>query len=121
MKTFIIYLKDREHSVRQANQMFKTLTEYGHDVEYFDGIPGDIALDMAREEKRKPYPFSIKSESVSLDDLKKYVVPHLWKEFSEKFNIKAYEKIFYSAEELEKISRPGVIGCFYSHYLLWQR
>jgi GR25 family glycosyltransferase involved in LPS biosynthesis len=121
MKTFIIYLKDREHSVRQANQMFKTLTEYGHDVEYFDGITGNEAVRLATQEKRKPYPFSIKNENVSLEDLKKYVVPKLWEEFSTKFNIKAYEKIFYSAEELEKISRPGVIGCFYSHYSLWQR
>jgi GR25 family glycosyltransferase involved in LPS biosynthesis len=121
MKTFIIYLKEREHSVRQSIEMFKTLTDYGHDVEYFEGVSGTIAVELAKQENRSPYPYSIKSLKKELSDIQDYIIPKRWNELSTKYNLSIFEKQPYSAEELKKISRPGVIGCFYSHYKLWER
>ena len=121
MKTFIIYLKEREHSVRQAKEMFSQLKEYGHDVHYFEGISGKKAVELAKKDRRTVYPFSIKSNRVEPENIQKYVIPELWKEFSTQYSVEIYEKSKYNKQEIEKISSPGVIGCFYSHYVLWQK
>jgi GR25 family glycosyltransferase involved in LPS biosynthesis len=121
MKTFIIYLKEREHSVRQSKEMFKTLSNYGHDVEYFEGVPGTKAVDLAKLENRSVYPYSIKSYQKELKDIEEYIVPKRWKEFYKRYDLTIFEKQRYTSQQLEKISSPGVIGCFYSHYRLWNK
>ena len=121
MKTFIIYLQEREHSVRQAKEMFKTLTDYGHDVEYFEGVSGTKAVQLAAQENRTVYPYSIKSNRKEINDIRDYIVPERWNDFSTKYDLEIFEKQPYSKDELKKISSPGVIGCFYSHYKLWEK
>ena len=121
MKTFIIYLQEREHSVRQAKEMFKTLTDYGHDVEYFEGVSGAKAVKLAKEENRIVYPYSIKGYQKELKDIQEYIIPERWKEFSSNYDLEIIEKQRYTKDELKKISSPGVIGCFYSHYKLWEK
>ena len=64
MKAFIIHLPQFEHSVSYATGMVKTLIEYGMEAELFEGILGTDAVDMASEQGKQLYPFSIKNRKI---------------------------------------------------------
>lgn len=121
MKAFIIYLPSRPHSVEHANTMLTTLTEWGIDAELFQGIDGDVATLQAQKAGRVLYPFSIKNRALTKDQIKKFIRPDLWQEFQENHYFQVTERRRMAPTEGGKLSRPGVIGCFYSHWMLWQR
>jgi GR25 family glycosyltransferase involved in LPS biosynthesis len=77
MKTFIIRLKDNEHSCEVAKDCYDQAKMFDLDVEYFDAINGH-------------------------DAEKHYAATGIKK-----------------AKKLKK-NRAGVMGCFFSHYYLWQ-
>jgi glycosyl transferase family 25 len=78
MKTFIIRLKDDEHSCEVAKDCYNQAKKFGLDVEYFDAINAhDAEHHYAATGIRKAKKF--------------------------------------------KKNRPGVMGCFFSHYYLWQK
>jgi len=52
MKAFIIYLPEREHSVRHSQIMLEQLREYNIDAELFEGIPGDKQLHWQQNPKK---------------------------------------------------------------------
>jgi GR25 family glycosyltransferase involved in LPS biosynthesis len=77
MKTFIIRLKDNEHSCEVAKDCYDQAKMFDLDVEYFDAINGHDA--------EKHY------AATGIKKAKKF-----------------------------KKNRAGVMGCFFSHYYLWQ-
>ena len=120
MKAFIIFLPSKEHSVSHASSMLETLKNYNIDAELFEGCPGDRALQLAQKEKRTLYPYSIKSIDMSDEDIEE----DFGLGFLEKLKSDYYYKLIKKTpigEDQEKASMPGVIGCFYSHYKLWQK
>jgi GR25 family glycosyltransferase involved in LPS biosynthesis len=121
MQAFIIYLPDREHSVKHSAYMLDTLTEYGIDAKLFEGTNGDHAVELAAKSKKVLYPFSIKNQKLSECEIKEYVRPELWEEFKQGFHYTVYQRQLIGQEDIGKLSRPGVVGCFYSHYALWNK
>jgi len=121
MKAFIIYLPDREHSVKHSAYMLETLTGYGIDANLFEGIKGDDAVRLAAKSKKTLYPFSIKNQKLGEREIKEYIRPELWEEFKKEFHHTVYRRQYIGQEDIGKLSRPGVVGCFYSHYALWNK
>ena len=121
MKAYIIYLPDREHSVTHSAYMLDTLLRYGHDAELFEGTKGDQAVEMAAKAGKVLYPFSIKNQLLAEYQIEEYIKPELWEEFKKEFHYKIYRRQYVGQEDIPKLSRPGVIGCFYSHYNLWKK
>jgi len=121
MKAFIIHLPEREHSVQHANYMFETLKSYNIDAELFKGTPGDEAVELAAKAEKTLYPYSIKNKIIDVDDITDYVKPDLKHEFLKKYFFRIFERQLIGVKDQGKLSRPGVIGCFYSHYSLWKK
>ena len=121
MKAFIIYLPKREHSVQHSKLMLDQLKEYNIDAELFEGTPGDRAVAMAKKSKKTLYPYSIKNRRLNDVDIEQLIRPELYEEFRKKHHYEIVERQLIGEEDIGKLSRPGVIGCFYSHYNLWKK
>jgi len=121
MKAFIIYLPDRPHSVAQSADMLKTLRSYRIKTELFEGIKGDVAVKLAQRAGKTLYPYSIKNRELDEKDIKELIRPELYEDFRKRHQYKILERMPIGEAHVGKLSRPGVVGCFYSHYALWQR
>ena len=121
MKAFIIYLPAREHSVQHSAYMLKTLKSYGLDAYLHEGIPGDVAVKLAAKSKKTLYPYSIKNRAIDDADLKRLIRPELYEEFKRRYHYNIVERQVIGENHVGKLSRPGVVGCFYSHYSLWEK
>jgi len=121
IKAYIIYLPSREHSVSYATNMKETLESYGIETSLFRGTDGATVDAIFERENRVLYPYGIKSRNLSREDIEKYLKNDLPIDFWETYNIKMNEKFKWSENELGKITRPGVKGCFHSHYRLWRQ
>jgi GR25 family glycosyltransferase involved in LPS biosynthesis len=121
MKAFIIYLPAREHSVQHSAYMLKTLKSYGLDAYLHEGIPGDVAVKLAAKSKKTLYPYSIKNRTIDDADLKRLIRPELYEEFKRRYHYNIVERQVIGENHVGKLSRPGVVGCFYSHYSLWEK
>lgn len=121
MKAFVIGLAEVEKSYTSAMQVVAQLTQYGHDVEFFDGVPGDQAVVRAAKEGRQPYPYSIKSTEIDADELAQWIRPELYDQFTRQHFWRIVARHPLSSEHLDKVSMPGVMGCFYSHLALWTK
>jgi len=120
MKAYIIYLPTREHSVNHANYMLDKLLEYNFEAELFNGTLGSDAVEIFEREKRNIYPYSIKSRELDRDNITKLLKEDLPDDFWETYTVNINQKFRWNEKEIEKISRPGVKGCFHSHYRLWK-
>lgn len=120
MKAFIIHLPEREHSLKHAELMYNQLMKYGLDAHLFTGTDADQALRNVEKDKRTLYPFSIKNQDLSRREMQELIRPELWETFESDYLWKVSRRCRVGAEA-GKMSMPGVIGCFYSHYGLWQK
>jgi len=120
MKAFVIYLPDRPHSVSYSNYMVAQLQEYGIDANLFEGVNGDIAVDLARRSRKKLYPYSIKNRKLTQNEVKGMLRDDYQDTFFVKHHAEIYERQLIG-DDSGKMSRPGVVGCFYSHYALWEK
>jgi GR25 family glycosyltransferase involved in LPS biosynthesis len=120
MKAFVIYLPDRPHSVNHATYMIDTLSSYNIDAELFEGTNGDEGVRLAKKSKKILYPYSIKNRVLGEEEIKNLIRPELYEEFKNKYHSQIIEKNLIG-DDAGKMSRPGVIGCFYSHYRLWEK
>ena len=120
MKAFVIYLSKREHSVQSSKIVLDTLIEYGVDAELFDGISGDRAVEIAYKGNKKLYPHGIKNYELTLSETLNLIRPELHEDFLSRYYSKIYQR-FGVGDDAEKMSSPGVKGCFFSHYSLWQK
>jgi glycosyl transferase family 25 len=94
MKNFIICLSKIETSLTTAINLQNKLKEFNVDAELFEGTYGSDAVQMMKDEGRKMHPWGIKGPDKASDNIE---------------------------EENPKACTPGVKGCFYSHYRLWQK
>ena len=120
MKAFIIHLPEREHSMQFAQQMHRQLLNFGLDSHLHVGTNADQAMANITKDKRTLYPFSIKNRELSPTELYHYIRPELWNEFSFEHTWTVHKRMRVGMDA-GKMSRPGVIGCFYSHYTLWKK
>lgn len=120
MKAFIIHLPEREHSVSYANKMLLELQSFGIDAHLHVGTNAEQAMHNVQKDKRMLFPFSIKNQDVSKQEMKNFIRPELWETFDNEYLYKVSRRCRIG-DEAGKMSRPGVIGCFYSHYSLWQK
>ena len=120
MKAFVIYLQEREHSVESSAVVYETLTQFGIDAELFEGVPGDVAVRVAEHEGRTLWPYGIKNRELSQDELLKFIRPELRGEFLKDYHGKIFQRMGVG-NDAGKMSKPGVVGCFYSHYTLWEK
>lgn len=121
MKAYIIYLPDREHSVHHSATMQKQLTDFGIKAELFEGIPGDVAVKLAAKSQKTLYPYSIKNKKLTRKDIEELIRPELHEDFFKRYHYTIFERHPIGDNHVGKLSRPGVIGCFYSHYSLWTK
>jgi len=91
MKSFIIHLSKIESSLTTALNLKRQLEEFNMPVELFEGTYGNDAVKMMESEGRTVHHLGIKGESDS------------------------------NAKKINQMLSPGVKGCFYSHYRLWQK
>lgn len=94
MKHFIICLSKIETSLNTAIKLKSQLELFDHSAELFEGTYGTDAVKMMEDEGRTIHPVGIKG-STAVDDE----------------NDRAFLKM----------QSPGVKGCFYSHYRLWEK
>jgi len=99
--------------------MQTTLRNYGVDTELFVGINGDDAVKFAAKSKKTLYPYSIKNRELTENDLRRYIKPELFEHFIKTHSWEVIERQLIDPKDHGKMSRPGVVGCFYSHYALW--
>jgi GR25 family glycosyltransferase involved in LPS biosynthesis len=91
MKNFIICLSKIPSSLETATNLKIQLENFGANVELFEGTYGNNAVEIMNSEGRTVHPFGIKGE------------------------------IDINSSWVGKISSPGIKGCFYSHFRLWQK
>jgi GR25 family glycosyltransferase involved in LPS biosynthesis len=91
MKSFIIHLSKIESSLTTALNLKRQLEEFNMPVELFEGTYGNEAVKMMEDEGRTVHPLGIKGTIDPTD------------------------------ANINKMMSPGVRGCFYSHYQLWQK
>jgi GR25 family glycosyltransferase involved in LPS biosynthesis len=101
--------------------MLDTLKSYRLDAELFEGVPGDVAVKLAAKSKKKLYPYSIKNRVLDDHDIQQLIRPELYEEFIKKHHYQIVERQPIGEDHIGKLSRPGVVGCFYSHYALWEQ
>ncbi len=93
MKAFIINLSKIESSRSTAVKVKEALDSFNIENEFFEGSYGDEALAAFKAQGRQCYPWGVKGPTR-----------------------------LYSEEEKQCIEdNPGVLGCFYSHYRLWEK
>jgi hypothetical protein len=101
--------------------MLETLKSYGLDAYLHKGVPGDHAVKLAARSKKTLYPYSIKNRTINDADLKRLIRPELYEEFKKRYHYTIIERQLIGENHIGKLSRPGVVGCFYSHYSLWEK
>jgi GR25 family glycosyltransferase involved in LPS biosynthesis len=121
VKAFVIYLSEQEHSVQHAKYMLNTLISYGLSAELFEGTPGDRAVQLAEKGRKTLYPYSIKNRPLDEHDVRNLIRPELYEDFIKRHKFEIVERQPIGEKDRGKLSRPGVIGCFYSHYNLWNK
>ena len=121
MNAYIIYLPDCPHSVVHSQLMMSQLASYKIKSELFEGTPGNLAVGMAQKDNKTLYPYSIKNRTLTDHDIEQLIRPELYQEFKKKHKYEIIERQLVGVNEVPKLSLPGVIGCFYSHYNLWKK
>jgi GR25 family glycosyltransferase involved in LPS biosynthesis len=115
MKAYIISLSKIPSSAESSKKVLEKLLEYGFDAELFEGTYGYDSLAMFEHDQRRMSKYGIKSITVSAEEFNRefpdVVLPPEQKTVSRRARL----------DEVGKMMRPGVVGCFYSHYRLWQK
>jgi GR25 family glycosyltransferase involved in LPS biosynthesis len=115
MKAFVIHLPGREFSNAHATTMVKELRGFGFDVELFAGTEG------AEAPEKKLWPQSIKSTILTSEQAQQVLSEYVPNDFFIDYDVQLCQKHPWSDEDLVKVARPGVKGCFDSHYRLWKK
>jgi GR25 family glycosyltransferase involved in LPS biosynthesis len=118
MKAFVINLSTIESSSNSAKAVLEKLTEYGFDAELFEGTYGDEGVSLFKNDKRRLADYGIKTEEIPIDVFKSR---YPTSEVPSSAVGLVVRKPLNGDPKFQKILRPGVIGCFYSHYRLWQK
>jgi GR25 family glycosyltransferase involved in LPS biosynthesis len=120
MKAFVICLSKIASSMKTAIPTLETLKKYGFDAELFEGTYGNDALILMNSEQRKIHPYGIKSQPLEPEEIEK-MIALLPKVPYQKYRVEGTRRSEVSPVAYKKMLRPGVVGCFYSHYRLWKK
>jgi len=90
MKSYIIHLPKVSASLKTATKLKEQLNSFNMQAELFEGTMGPNAIEKFDKQRRTLYPFGLKG------------------------------KLDPNGREARKMSTAGVMGCFDSHYRLWQ-
>lgn len=101
-KAFVISLSRILSSIISANSVLSFISD-DFDAQLFEGIYGNDAIKILENEKRTIHPYGIKSKTENVNGLIQK------------------NRVLIDDESKIKMLRPGVIGCFYSHYNLWKK
>jgi GR25 family glycosyltransferase involved in LPS biosynthesis len=93
MKSYIINLSRIPASLATATQVKQSLSELGIEAELFEGSYGNETKDLFAQQNRQCYPWGVKGPS----------------------------RLYSEGEKNSIADNPGVLGCFYSHYRLWEK
>lgn len=118
MKAFIISLSKIPSSAESSKKVLDQLLKYKIDAVLFEGTYGNDAKELFKEDNRRIAKYGIKTETISLDEFKKRFPDQNIPE--NVINLTVRTTIDQNGR-MAKVLRPGVIGCFYSHYRLWQK
>lgn len=121
MQAFVIGLESNPKSLAGALEAVTKLRSFGIAAEFFNGVNGNEAVAKAAKDQKSPYPYSIKSEPVDNTELQQWIRPELYQEFIDRHLYVIHQRRTLDEKSLGKVSMPGVVGCFYSHLLLWMR
>lgn len=121
MKAFIISLSKIESSITSATEVFYTLSRYGFETELFEGTYGPDAAKQFVEEGRTVHPYGIKTAPLSSEDDEIFKKTLSKINIDNKYIIHGVRRVEVDESSKSRITRPGVLGCFYSHYRLWQK
>jgi GR25 family glycosyltransferase involved in LPS biosynthesis len=92
MKSFIIHLSKIPSSLETALKVKEKLDEYKMENELFEGSYGNDTKKLFDDTGRVCHPWGFKGPQT-----------------------------LHTEDEIKSLSTPGVMGCFYSHYRLWQK
>jgi glycosyl transferase, family 25 len=92
IKSFIIHLSKIPASLDTAIAVKKQLDSFGMPAELFEGSYGNEVLELFKKTNRTCHPWTFKGPNRLLGE-------------DEKINL----------------TSPGIVGCFYSHYRLWEK
>ena len=120
MKAYIISLSEIESSISTATNVHTKLTEYGFDAVLFEGTYGPAALEQYEKEGRTVHPFGIKTEPLSSEDNIKIKKSIAKIDTKNQYLIEGVKRSPVDENAMWRVTRPGVLGCFYSHYRLWE-
>ena len=117
MKAYVISLSKIPASLDSGTQTLESLKKMGFDATMFEGIYGNEAVELFRQEGREIHPFTVIVEDITDEERKKYkkIKPFL------RYQYYRDRRVPVDKEMHDKMSKPGVLGCFYSHYSLWKK
>jgi len=116
-KAFVISLTKIHSSANSSAQVLKKLLEYGFDAQIFEGTYGDDGVKLYKQDNRRIAKYGIKTETISVEEYKSRFPESKLNQEVGSINIRIELS---NDPKIGKILRPGVIGCFYSHYRLWK-
>jgi GR25 family glycosyltransferase involved in LPS biosynthesis len=117
-KAFVIYLPKVGSSRASANKVLDVLKEYRFDAELFEGTDGKTANKLWKQENRRMSEFGPKPERLSIDEFRERFPEEPVPSNAVEITIR---RRFSDDVRYQKSQHPGVRGCFYSHYRLWQK
>lgn len=91
MKAYIIHLSQVPASLASAQRLQQELQNFDQDAELFEGSYGDKTLGQYQQTNRQCHDWGLKGPEQPLLDTHK-----------------------------QELTTPGIVGCFDSHYRLWQ-
>jgi GR25 family glycosyltransferase involved in LPS biosynthesis len=117
-RAYVIHLPEVESSATTAQRVLEQLKEFRFRAELFAGIDGRTAKQLWIQENRRMADLGLKPETLTVEQYKKRFpgqapVPDV-------IEITVRKK-FADDIRYQKAQKPGVKGCFYSHYRLWQK
>jgi GR25 family glycosyltransferase involved in LPS biosynthesis len=120
MKAYVISLSKIESSITTAKSVLKELLKQGFAAELFEGTYGNDAVLLYLKEKRSVHPYGIKSIPLTDEELEslKTTLPN---DIHQRYSLHGFKRAALGEKEQARVLRPGVLGCFYSHYRLWQK
>jgi GR25 family glycosyltransferase involved in LPS biosynthesis len=118
MKAFVISLSKIPTSAKSSQGVLKNLLKYGLDAELFEGTYGYDAEELFKHDNRRIAKYGIKTETLSPTDFKERFPGSPVPDNAVGIVIRTD---LAESPKIAKVMRPGVIGCFYSHYRLWQK
>jgi len=92
VKAFVIHLPTLPKEAIQVNGIVEQLLKYGIDAVAFAGVDGTQAQHLVKQNNLQLWPYNVKGSPIDANDV-----------------------------DWGKLSRPGVMGCFLSHYALWEK